>query len=41
MPSKMPEVRDEVLSILRGLVDRVSIGRTDNGLGIELVGRDS
>jgi len=33
-----PEIRDEALQILRGLIERVSIGRAENGLEIEIVG---
>jgi site-specific DNA recombinase len=33
-----PEIRDEALQILRGLVERVSIGPTENGLEVEIVG---
>ena len=33
-----PEIRDEALQILRGLVERVSIGPAENGLEVEIVG---
>ena len=33
-----PEIRDEAAQILRGLVDRVSIGPAENGLEVEIVG---
>lgn len=33
-----PEIRDEALQVLRGLVKRVSIGRAGNGLEVEIVG---
>ena len=33
-----PDIRDEALQILRGLVERVSISPVDNGLEIEIVG---
>ena len=33
-----PEIRDEALQILRGLVERVSIGPAKNGLEVEIVG---
>jgi site-specific DNA recombinase len=33
-----PDIRDEALQILSGLVERVSIGPVDNGLEIEIVG---
>jgi hypothetical protein len=33
-----PEIRDEALQVLRGLVERVSIGRAENGLEVEIVG---
>ena len=33
-----PEIRDEALQVLRGLVERISIGTTENGLEVEIVG---
>jgi len=33
-----PEIRDEALQILRGLIEHVSIGPADNGVEIEIVG---
>ena len=33
-----PEIRDEALQILRGLVERVSIGPAENGREVEIVG---
>jgi site-specific DNA recombinase len=33
-----PEIRDEALQILRGLVERVSISPAENGLEVEIVG---
>ena len=33
-----PEIRDEALQILRGLVERVSIRPAENGLEVEIVG---
>ena len=33
-----PEIRDEALEILRGLVERVSIGPAENGREVEIVG---
>jgi site-specific DNA recombinase len=33
-----PEIRDEAVQILRGLIEYVSIGPTENGLEIEIVG---
>jgi site-specific DNA recombinase len=33
-----PQIRDEAVEVLRGLVDHVSIGPADNGLEIEIVG---
>jgi hypothetical protein len=33
-----PEIRDEALQILRGLIEHVSIGPAENGLEVELVG---
>ena len=33
-----PEIRDEALQILRGLIERVSIGPAENGLEVEIVG---
>ena len=33
-----PEIRDEATQVLRGLIERVSIGRADKGLEIEIVG---
>jgi len=33
-----PEIRDEALQILRGLIEHVSIGPAENGLEIEIVG---
>ncbi len=33
-----PEIRDEAVQILRGLIEQVSIGPADNGLEIEIVG---
>ena len=33
-----PEIRDEALQILRGLVERVSISPMDDGLEVEIVG---
>jgi hypothetical protein len=33
-----PEIRDEALEILRGLIDRVSISPAENGLEVEIVG---
>jgi hypothetical protein len=33
-----PEIRDEALQILRGLIERVSIRPAENGLEIEIVG---
>ena len=33
-----PEIRDEAVRILRGLIEHVSIGPADNGLEIEIVG---
>jgi site-specific DNA recombinase len=33
-----PEIRDEALQILRGLVERVSIGPAENGLEVDIVG---
>jgi site-specific DNA recombinase len=33
-----PEIRDEAVQILRGLIEHVSIGPADNGLEIEIVG---
>jgi site-specific DNA recombinase len=33
-----PEIRDEALQILRGLVERVSICPAENGLEVEIVG---
>ena len=35
---KAPEIRDEALQILRGLIDHVSIRSSENGLEIEIVG---
>jgi hypothetical protein len=34
-----PEIRDEALEILRGLIEHVSIGPAENGLEVELVGK--
>jgi len=34
-------IREEALQILRGLIERVSIGRTKNGLEIEIIGEIS
>jgi hypothetical protein len=33
-----PQIRDEAVEVLRGLVEHVSIGPADNGLEIEIVG---
>jgi site-specific DNA recombinase len=33
-----PEIRDEALQILRGLIEHVSIGPAENGFEVELVG---
>ena len=33
-----PEIRDEAVQILRGLIEHVSIGPAENGLEIEIVG---
>jgi len=33
-----PEIRDEALQILRGLVERVSIRSAENGLEVEIIG---
>jgi site-specific DNA recombinase len=33
-----PEIRDEALQVLRGLVERVSIGPAEKGLEVEIVG---
>jgi len=33
-----PDIRDEALQILRGLIDRVAIGPAENGLEVEIVG---
>ncbi len=35
---KAPEIRDEALQVLRGLIDHVSIGSSEKGLEIEIVG---
>ena len=37
-PLNEPEIRDEALQVLRGLVERISIGTTENGLEVEIVG---
>jgi hypothetical protein len=36
--SKEPDIRDEAVQILRGLIERVSIRQAENGLEIEIVG---
>jgi hypothetical protein len=33
-----PEIHDEAVQILRGLIENVSIGSAENGLEIEIVG---
>ena len=33
-----PEIRDDAVQILRGLIERASIGPAENGLEIEIVG---
>ena len=33
-----PEIRDEAVQVLRGLIEHVSIGPAENGLEIEIVG---
>jgi site-specific DNA recombinase len=33
-----PEIRNEAVQILRGLIEQVSIGPAENGLEIEIVG---
>jgi site-specific DNA recombinase len=33
-----PEIRDEAMQVLRGLIEQVSIGPAENGLEIEIVG---